>query len=223
MHRFKQMIQRDGRMMDLFFDEASGKLIIRSGLGKPKYYEIWECKSKGYSDYEDFVVFEPTEEQIQKSIAYLERKEQIAKINEEVAAREEAYDEYERNNYPRKSEDSPEGFIEFMNSGLDNIENSPTKHLMFADADYPDDELTIEEEEMIAHSGMGITSETMELRSRGLADYEERVSYPTEEQTEQSARYLESMREFEHEVLQNKSKKTEKPKIFKKIKKGFHL
>jgi len=43
------------------------------------------------------------------------------------------------------------------------------------------------------------------------------ISYPTEEQTELASRYLESMMEFEKEVLQDK------PKIFKKTKNKFDL
>lgn len=54
----------------------------------------------------------------------------------------------------------------------------------------PFDELTIEEEEIIAHSSMGTTLYTAEKRMQGLSDYE----------------IIKNKEENPSEILQNKSK-----------------
>lgn len=197
----------------------------------------------------------------------------ISDLNKRITAREKSFDDLEQKCYSRKSPDTVDGYIEFMNRGLEKIENSPTKHLMFAHTDYydvesketfiierngklvevPVDELTVEEEELIAHSGMGSGVDwesPNKSTNHGLIDYDKmsaeekniindniienfgitleefaklgmneqldllveyrqtkmQIPYPTEEQTKKSLKYVDNMRQFENEVLEDKSK-----------------
>ncbi len=78
-------------------------------------------------------------------------KEQIHEINERLQKQEkEFYKRDDAKKYPDRDN------WEVLEDGMKKIENSPTKHLLFAHADYSDDE----------------SKETLENRESGLSDYE---------------------------------------------------
>jgi len=92
----------------------------------------------------------------------------------------------------------------------------------------PFNELTIEEEEMIAHSSMGTTSETLERRKQSLPDY--KISDETRKSINDDVMEMagmsldERLQEMDRAILEDEVLvQEEKPKIFKKIKNKFHL